>query len=300
VDCARARNYSEVNGEPGGSELCAVAGRRGAVPIVSERTGTQLEIEEDQLRSVLESRADARLQAQQTARLRAAQLPSGLEPLVASLPASSTFFYSSSERTGPYIKDFSKLPEVASRRLRWVTTLPQEEKFYFATPSLNAVRKSGRYDVQRLAFGEDIVTVLDRHARDVVAISLKGDMKALSAGTVERFARLGVDLQKLDRTGSLAVVLDANLPIGVAMANDARVVLASDALRARGIERVESAGRNFGNDSKIIVHGKNVSSNKRGMNIVVSRQGGEPVAINIDTHHTERGYSDVYEAAQKP
>ena len=299
VDCARARAYAEVKGQGADRDLCVIAGRRGATPVISERTGAEFEIDAAQLRGVLESRADANVHAEQTARLRDAQLPSGLRPLVASLPEGSVFFYSASERTSPYLRDFSKLPEVASRRLRWVTSLPSEEEFYFAAPSLNAVRKSRRYEVRRLAFGDDIVTILDRHARDVVVLSLKGDMKALSKNTIDRLARVGVDLEKLNRRGSFAAVLDANVPVAVATANDAPVVLASDALLERGIERVESAGRDFGNDSKVIVRGKNLSNNKRGLNMVILRRGVGPVALNIDTHSTERRYSDVYEATAK-
>jgi hypothetical protein len=299
VDCARASDYTPMTGDAAGNELCAVAGRRGAVPVVHERISKLFEIEEDQLARVLDSRASPELYSAQAARMRAAHVPSGLGPLVESLPRGSVFFYSSSDRTSAYIKDYAKLPEVASRGLRWMTSLPQEAPFYFAAPSLNSVRKSNRYDIRRLAFGDDIVTLLDRHARDVVVLSLKGDMEVLSESTRERLARVGIDLARLDRHGSFAAVLDANVPVAFEMADDRRVVLSSGALRERGIERVESAGRELGDESKVIVRGKNVSNNKRGMNIVVLKPGSDPLRFSIDTHNTERLYSDVYEATER-
>lgn len=299
VDCERSREYAPPSGQVTGRGLCVVAGRRGAVPVVNERIGEHFEIDEDQLAQVLDSQASSELHAEQTARLHAALLPSGLVTLVDSVPSGSVFFYSPSERTSLYIKEYARLPEIASKNHRWLTSLPRDHNFYFAAPSLNAVRKSGRYDVRRLAFGDHIVTILDRHAGDVVVLSLKGDIEALSKATIKSLARVGIDLARLDKRGSFAAVLVANVPVAFEMADDRRVVLASDELRERGIERVESAGRELGDESKVIVAGKNVSNDKRGVNIVVLTPGAEPLAYSIDTHSTERIYSDVYEATER-
>jgi phosphoglycerol transferase len=296
VDCGRAGAYGGLEAGTESNDLCVVAGRRGAAPVMNQLTGSSTELDEDLLRQVLETRANPAVHEEQTTHLRQSQLPKGLVQLIDSLPAGSVLFYPPSDRTTAYIQEYAALPQVVSKQIVWTKTLPNDRDFYFAGPGLKTVRKSRRFQVRRLAFGDDIVTLLKRYAQDILVLSLKGDMKALSQPTIAYLSRVGIDLAKLSRRGSFAAVLDANVPIAVGMDDEARVVLSSDALRERGIERVESAGRDVGNDSKIVVMGKNVSDNRRGLNFAVLKRGGNRRVFNIDTHHTERLYSDVYEA----
>jgi hypothetical protein len=296
VDCARARGYTDIEGSLAKGELCLIVGRRGARPVSSQKVGAAMEIEEDQLRAALATEARQDIYEEQSKRLSLAQLPAGLIPLVESLPPGSIFLRQSADRTNPYIKEYAALPNVAAKGVVWTTSLPEDTEFYFAAPSLGAVRKTRRFAMQRLAFGDHIVTLLNRYAEDTVVLSAKGDMKALSPKTVEHFSRLGIDLAKWSRRGSFAAVLDANATIASAMDDDGPVVLTSEALRERGVDRVESAGRKFGNYSKIIVQGKDLSHNRRGLNLVVLRRDGAREAFNIDTHATENLASDVYKA----
>jgi phosphoglycerol transferase len=297
VDCDRASGYVAIEDVESSTELCAIAGRRGAAPVVSQRTGASLEIDEDQLTRVLQSRARSETHEEQTSRLALSLLPSGLVALIDSLPEGSVFFHSAGDRTSKYIETYAARAEVASRGIVWTTSLPRQGKFYFAAPSLKAVRKGRTHRSRRLALGDDLVTLLERYARDVVILSLRGDMKALSAGTLEALSRIGIHLNEPARSSSFAAVLAANEPIAVAVDAKAPLVLASEALQERGIDRVESAGRKLGDYSRIIVRGQDVSPNRRGLNLVVLKKDGTRTALNIDTHETERLRSDVYEAS---
>lgn len=295
VDCGRANALTPIEGTRG-SELCVVAGRRGAEPLLKQPVGASLEIEEDLLEKVLQSVADPSHHAEQGARIIRAQLPDGLIPLVESLPPGSAFFRSKRDRSSKYIREYAALPEIAARGIAWTTAIPKQPEFYFAGSSLGSVKKRRRYDVARLSLGDDLPTILSRHSEDTVVLSLRGDFQALSSETLERLAQAGVDLRQLDRAGSFAAVLDAHAPALVEMSNDAPVALASEALKARGIDLVESAGRAAGDRSKIVFRGKDLSRNHRGINIVILPKSGSRSSLYIDTHNTERLPSDVYKA----
>jgi phosphoglycerol transferase len=298
VDCGRANDYTSIEGTRP-SELCAISGRRGAEPLLRRPVGTSLELEEDMLESVLETVADPATHAAQSARIIRAQLPSGLDTLVPTLPEGSVYLRSRQDRADKYVKAYAALPDVLARRIRWATATPEEPEFYFGPASLRAVRKSRRYDVTRLALGDDLPTLLERHVQDTVVLSLRGDFDALSGDTLERLAQRGVDLRQLDRRGSFAAVVNGPGGAEVAMSNDTPVSLSSEALKASGIELIESAGRALGDRSKIVVRGKQLSPNHRGINIVILPKRGSRKSLFIDAHVTERVFSDVYKATLK-
>jgi phosphoglycerol transferase len=295
VDCARANGYTPIE-DTRASQLCVVSGRRGAEPLLRRPVEASLEIEEDLLERVLKTTADPVTHGNQSARMVRSQLPSGLDALTSSLPSGSVFLRPKKDRADKYVKAYAQLPDVAARGIRWATAIPKEPEFYFAAPSLGTVRKSRKYSVQQLALGDDLPTIVSRHSEDMVILSLKGDFQALSSETLERLAEAGVDLRQLNRAGSFAAVLDAHAPALVEMSNDAPVALASEALKARGIDRVESAGRSAGDRSKIVIRGKDISRNHRGINIVILPKSGSRSSLYIDTHNTERLPSDVYKA----
>lgn len=297
-DCARANWYTTIEGTRG-PELCVVVGRRGAEPVLARPVGASLEIEEALLERALETAADPATHAEQSARFIRAQLPSGLDTLVPSLPEGSVFLRARQDRADRYVKAYAALPEVVARGITWATATPQQPEFYFGAASLAAVRKTRKYGIERLALGDDLPTLLERHAEDTVILSLRGDFDALSRDTLERLAQRGVDLRQLDRQGSFAAVLNGPGGAEVAMSNDTPVTLSSEALKARGIERVESAGRALGDRSKIVLKGKELSPNHRGINIVILPKRGSRASLFIDTHVTERVFSDVYRARLK-
>lgn len=298
VDCARANGYTHIEGTRA-SELCVVSGRRGAQPLLGQPVGASLEIEEDLLERVLETAADPATHAEQSARIIRAQLPSGLDALASSLPAGSVFLRAKADPADRYLKAYAALPEVRARGITWTTAIPKQPEFHFAASSLGAVRKSRKYGVQRLALGDDLPSLLERHAQDIVILSCRGDFQALSGDTLERLAKAGVDLRQLDKRGSFAAVLNGHGGVEVAMSNDTPVTLSSEALKAMGIELVESAGVALGDRSKIVFRGKELSQNRRGINIVVLPKRGSRVSLFIDAHVTERVYSDVYKATLK-
>jgi phosphoglycerol transferase len=298
VDCARANGYVPIEGTRA-AELCVVAGRRGAPPLLARPVGPSLELEEELLERVLETAPTPETHAEQSGRLIRAQLPSGLDALAASLPSGSVFFRPSTDPADRYFKAYAALPDVRARGISWTTALPKQPEFYFAASGLGVVRKSRKYGVQRLALGDDLPSLLERHARDIVILSSRGDFQALSSDTLERLAKVGVDLRQLDKRGSYAAVLDGQGGIEVAMSNDAPVTLSSEALKARGIDLVESAGIALGDRSKIVFRGQELSQNRRGINIVVLPQRGSRASLYIDAHVTERVFSDVYKATLK-
>jgi hypothetical protein len=142
--------------------------------------------------------------------------------------------------------------------------------------------------------------VLSQHEPDVVILSAKDDARAhLSRPTRDYLAGRGVDVRRLKVRGSFAAVLEGQAPLAVGIDSGAPVVLSSDRLRSRGIDRVESAGRNAGNYSKIVMGGKDVSPNRRGLNIVILQRDGGRQVLNVDTHATEELTGDMYLALPK-
>ena len=300
VDCARAAGYTDLDGAERNRALCVVAGRRGARPIVNQSVEVSSTVTRAQLQQVLKSQPTPQLQEYQTQRLAEAQLPSGLTTLAQSLPAQSTFLYSARHRTATYVEQYARRPDIDAKRFLWTQTVPQGPEFYFATPSLKAVRQDGRHRVRRLPLGDDLITLLQRHAQDTVILASKGDLSALSDPTLEHFARLGINLRELSQGGSFAAVLNANVLLAVAMSDRTPALLPSDALRTLGIDLVESAGRKAGNFVKIIVGGKELSKGRRGVNVVIIDRSGSVTALNVDTHQSERLLGDMYQATLKP
>jgi len=299
VDCARANGYTSVEGTRP-SALCVVSGRRGAEPVLGQAVGASLEIEEEVLERVLETVAEPETHDRQSARIIRAQLPSGLDALTSSLPASSVFFRSKTDSADKYYKAYATLPDIAARGIRWTTAFPkQEPEFYFAAASLGVVRKTRKYVIQRLALGDDLPSLLERHAHDTVILSSRGDFEALSSDTLERLAKVGIDLRQLDKRGSFAAVLNGQGGVELAMNDRAPVTLSSDALKASGIDLVEGAGLAHGDRSRILVGGKDLSQNHRGINIVILPQRGSRASLFIDAHVTERVFSDLYRAVPR-
>jgi phosphoglycerol transferase len=295
ADCERVRGYADVAG-PRGDEpaLCALAGKRGAEPIVREYVASRLEISEEQLRAVLDSPLDATLYTAQTERIGEGELPDGFVELVASLPRGAVFFAPKS-RLSRYIARHAQRPEVVARELVWTEQLPAHSEFYFAASSLRQVKKSEAYSWERLPSGPDLLTILKEHEQDVVILSSKGDARLrLSPDTLRYLATRGVDLRRWKVRGSFAVVLEGPAPLALAIDNEAPVVLTSAALALRGIDRVESAGKRLGNYSRIILGGKQASPDRRGINLVILPRSGERSALNIDTYFSERRRSDIY------
>ncbi len=300
ADCRRVDGYVEVEGiSSGDKEVCAVAGKRGAEPVVLRRVADRLEISEDELRAALGTPVDDALYAAQTARIGQAELPRGFVELIATLPKGSVVLNSRSH-VRSYIERYARLPEVRERGLVWVQRVPRDTAFYFAAPSLGAVKKSGAYRWRRVSLGGDLRSLLSRHEQDIVVLSAKDDARGhLSRATRDYLAGRGADLRPLKVRGSFAAVLDGQAPVAFGIDNTAAVVLSSDALRARGIDRVESAGRDSGNFSKIVLGGKDVSPNRRGLNIAVLQRDGKRQVLNVDTHATEEVTGDMYFAEPK-
>jgi hypothetical protein len=90
--------------------------------------------------------------------------------------------------------------------------------------------------------------------------------------------------------------LDRGQIIAQARSSDGPVVLQSEALAARGIDRVASGGSRHGNHAQIVVGGKEVSRNARGLNIAILQPRKKAHLLAIDTHITERARADVFKA----
>ena len=76
--------------------------------------------------------------------------------------------------------------------------------------------------------------------------------------------------------------------------NRGSVALSSSMLKSKGIDRVESAGHPFGNYSKIVVDGIEMSPNRRGINILVLKSDGQRIATHFDTFATEKMYEGIW------
>jgi phosphoglycerol transferase len=296
--CNREKGY--VPGfDHGPAGDCMIAGKRGARPIFAERIDTITELSEADLRRVLSSPVDATIYEEQGRGLLEAQLPNGIGELFRGLPPNSTFFQTKS-RAAQRIARYATLPPLSAQKVAVTHTLPTDTEFYFTAGDMERVQASGAFDVSRVTFGDDLLGILRRHEPDTVIISAKDDARSrLSATSMGYFKNLGIDLSALKFRGSFAAVLDAGRPIAAEVKNDAPVVLVSAALRRLGIDRVESAGYDAGNVSRIIVGGKEMSNNSRGLNIVVLARDGRRLSLTIDTALSENLYLDVFKATPR-
>jgi len=276
-------------------ELCVMAARRGGEPLFLKRATEVKTLSRLELESVLATPVEPELYAAQSARLIELLLPKGLPLLAETIPSGSVIYASKDDRSQRHAKTYFRLSRASAKNVEWTHELPKGRAFYFAAPSLGPVKKSGRYEIERLPLGDDLATIVEQTSATVI-LALKGDIDALSELTLERLERAGLELDPEDRAASFAAVLDRGKIIAQARSSDGPVVLQSEALAARGIDRVASGGSRHGNHAQIVVGGKEVSKNARGLNIAILRPRKKPHFLAIDTHITERARADVFKA----
>jgi hypothetical protein len=293
--CSTAELYTGEEISAGRGELCVLAARRGGEPLFLRRASEVEKLSRHELEAVLAAPVEAELYAAQSARFLGLLLPKGLPRLAESIPDGSMIYASKSDRSQRNAKTYFQLSGAAAKNIHWTRELPEGREFYFAAPSLQQVRKSGRYEIERLALGDDVGTLIEA-AWDTTILALRGDLDALSEPTLERLERLGLQLDRNDRAASFAAVLHRGKIIAQALSSDGPVVLEGEALAAHGIDRVSSAGGRHGDQASIVVGGKEVSGNARGINIAILRPRKKPQVLAIDTHVTERARADVFKA----
>lgn len=297
--CDKVNGYVAEAGQQAPAGNCILAARRGARPAFLESVDRDTELARSDLRRVLESAVEPGLYEQQARGILETLLPSGLGELFRNMPDGAEFFHSK-RRTAQRIDRYAKLAQLGARNIRITQSMPKTREFYFAATDLKRVKGTGRYDVSRMSFGEDLLALLRRHEQDTVIVAAKDDARGrLSAGTLRYFEKLGVDLGTLKFRGSFAAVLDGGRPLAAEVNNEDAVLLMSPALEKRGINRVESAGYGAGNYSTIIVDGRDLSKNGRGLNLVVLTRGGQRLSMNVDTAVSENLCLDMFKATPR-
>ncbi|HTV20512.1 MAG TPA: hypothetical protein VMG12_17635, partial [Polyangiaceae bacterium] len=293
--CSTAEIYTGTDISAGRSELCVMAARRGGEPLLLKRASELETLSRAELEAVLETPVDAQLHAAQSARLIELLLPKGLPRLARTIPNGSVIFSKKGDPSLRHAKTYFQLSSGSAKNVAWTHVLPEAGEFYFAAPSLAQVRKSRRYQIERLALGDDLATLVEQ-APETVVLALKEDIEALSEPTLRRLAGLGLRLDAEDRSASFAAVLDRGKIVAQGLSREGPVVLEGEALAALGIGRVVSGGRRHGNQAGIVVAGKELSSNARGINIALLGRRRKPQVLAIDTHVTERARADVFKA----
>lgn len=298
--CDVLRGYAE---ELGGADddTCVVAGRRGATPTLSAVASSELEVTEAQLLQVLDSSGDEQRHAEQTRRLEESQLPAGLLELLATIPKGSVVFQPpSKDRSSGYVEAYLRRRALAAKKIRLSRSVPKRGEFYFLLNGLKQVKKSRRFDWSRLELGDDLLGFLKRNENAVTILSAKDEARAsLSPETLSYFSELGIDLARLEPRGSFAAVLDGRSVVAQGIDNAKPVVLESEALSQRGIDRVESAGFDVGDYSRILLKQKDVSKNGRGLNIAILLRDGRRIVTSVDTHVSEQIPSFIYKATPR-
>jgi sulfatase-like protein len=296
--CNRQKGFvPAMDGQLAGD--CVIASKRGARPVIADPIAASAELSEEDLRRVLASPVEGAVYEEQGQGLLEAQLPDGVGAFLRTLPPGSTFFQTKS-RAAQRLARFAKLPPLSERNLVVTHSLPPNGEFYFGAGDLEVVSARGDLELSRVRLGDDLIAILRRHEPDTVIISAKDDARSrLSAATLDYFSALGIDLRALKFRGSFAAVLQGGRRIMADVKNGELVVLDSPELRRLGIDRVESAGYDGGNVSRIIVGGRDLSNNTRGLNIVVLTRDGRRLSLTVDTAVSESLYLDVYKATPR-
>lgn len=293
--CTTAEIYTGKEVASGRDELCVMTARRGGEPLLLKQASEVEELSRRELEAVLATPVAPELHAAQSARLLEPLLPKGLPLLAEKIPKDSVMYTSKRDRSRRNAKTYFQLSSGSAKHVEWTHDLPEGREFYFAEPSLQPVRESRRYEIERLPLGDDLATLLEEASATVV-LALKGDLDALSEPTLKRLAALGLQVDPNDRAASFAAVLDQGKVIAQALSSDGPVVLEGEALAAHGIDRVASGGSRHGNHVDIVVRGKEVTKGARGLNIAILHPRKKAQVLAIDTHVTERARADVFKA----
>jgi len=293
--CSSVEIYTGAEISSGRGELCVMAARRGGEPLFLKRASEVEQLSRSELEAVLVAPVDPEIHAAQSARLLELLLPKGLPLLAETIPQGSAIYASKHDRSLRHAKTYFELSRASAKNVEWIDELPKDREFYFTAPGLRRVRRSGRYEIERLALGDDLATLVEG-ASETVVLALKGDIEALTEPTLQRLEKLGLKLDAADRSASFAAVLDRGVIIAQSRSSDGPVVLEGQELTARGIDRVTSGGLRHGDQASILVGGKELSANSRGVNIALLNRRKKPVVLAIDTHVTERARADVFKA----
>ena len=192
-------------------------------------------------------------------------------------------------RYGKYPNLYAGMPWIRKRGIKLVRDIPTKGEFYFLSRDLEKDRPAyPGYTLQVYHPGTQLMEFLREHLRDTVIIAAKDEASQhLSPRTRSFFTALDVDLSRFGYRDSFACVIDQEKPLAWGVEHGRPVVLDDRQLRARGIDRVVSAGKTAGNRAEIIINGQDVSPNQRGLNIVVKKKTGAVIRRVFDTFHQE-------------
>ena len=110
--------------------------------------------------------------------------------------------------------------------------------------------------------------------------------QGLTPQTINKLLGLGLHFQNLKYRGSYIAIIYKGKTITEKVNNNGPIKIQDKKLKELGIDRVVSSGFSFGNNSEIIFQGKNLSLNKRGLNIAIIDDHNVIKKYNIDTYKT--------------
>jgi len=219
------------------------------------------------------------------------------------LPKNAVLYVPRKERflyAGFQAINYARYMDYGDKNISHVISLNDDHvEFYLPSEFINDVPPE-KYVLAPVDEPIALYDLLHSNKDDLIIISGRDESQnGLSSETKGSLADFGMNIEKLKYRGSYAAIINNGQIIAEEINNKGPAVINDDILREFGIEEVASAGLPFGNYSKIIIDGENMSPEERGLNIVIVSDNREIERYNIDTHDTEMLEPLLYKAVKK-
>lgn len=262
---------------------CLATGKQGGEIIVEQLHGA-LFLGADKIEKILQQKESAKHYEKNMRAIFTKILGEDIIHLFDDVPKNSTV-YILKEKYGEYPEIYAGMPWIKRRGILCKRSVQEHQKFYFLSRNIEKDRKEyPGENLQIFKTGKHLVDFLNEHKKDTVIISAKDEASLhLSRKSRLFFRNLGVEIDNFGYRDSFACVIANGKACAWKISRLHPVVLEGSNLRLFGINKVVSAGLNVGNSSEIIINGKNVSPNRRGLNIVVKEKDGTLTKVFFDT-----------------
>ncbi len=195
---------------------------------------------------------------------------------------------------------YAKYVEFSDKNIRLVSSLNKPYKTLFVPSDFIGKISKSNYKIEPFNSPKTLYDLIVDNKENMIIISARDEAQnGLSTNIKLKLKSIGLNLDKLAYRGSYVAVVTNGKVIYEKINNKDSIEEHSEILNNLGINKLISAGLNFGNTSKIVYHDKDYSLNKRGLNIVIIEKNSHVKRYSIDTHKTELMAPLLYKATLK-